>query len=60
MVDPVHLDGFGAASPGRDTDAGRRCAASAATADRARYHHELERRGEHLASHILLQTQGCA
>ena len=45
-----NLDGCGAASPGRDTNAGR---LSAATADRARYHHELERHGENLASHIL-------
>ena len=34
--------------------------ASVATTDRARHRHELERRGETLASHVQQQTQGCA
>ena len=59
-VDHAHLDGCGAAKLGRDTNARRCCATSAATADRARYHHELERHGEDLASYIPQQTQGCA
>ena len=42
-VDHADLDGCGDASPGRDTNAWRRCAASAATAGRARYRHDLEK-----------------
>ena len=38
----AHLDGCGAASPRRDTNAGRRCAASAATSDHHTFYNELK------------------
>ena len=53
----AHLDGCGAASPGRDTNAGRRRAVSAATTDRARYLHEFQRHGGTLASHVLQRRE---
>ena len=40
---------------GRYTNTGRRSAASAATADWARFHHELKRLGENPASHTLFE-----